>query len=258
MKIPFIKKKSKDIVEDIVEDIVDIVDKNDTDFSQFTRSLTFFDDPMLVANTHGIILYINRQLENLLGYKVEEVINNHVNIYLPNYKHETHKEQIKKFSTQNNRSGIMGINRDIIGKNKLGEIINLEITLHSLTINENPYVMARILKRYKNEPVYETIYELITDKSCVLTNEGKILTANNIFLKYYNKNLNDIINSYIYTYMPTAEDSMKMMKVIETINTDYYITTELIKCKDYSHNIKTVVWSGKMFKNLIYLVGKIL
>ncbi len=168
------------------------------------------------------------------------------------------KSKLKNSLHKNNRSGIMGINRDIIGKNKLGEIINLEITLHSLTINENPYVMARILKRYKNEPVYETIYELITDKSCVLTNEGKILTANNIFLKYYNKNLNDIINSYIYTYMPTAEDSMKMMKVIETINTDYYITTELIKCKDYNRNIKNVVWSGKMFKNLIYLVGKIL
>lgn len=105
--------------------------------------MAYFDDPMLVADKNGIILYINKQLENLLEYTLEDVVNNHVNIYVPNYKHSTHKEQILNFNKTEFKSGI-------IGSGKYASVLgSLTVKWVKKTLGENEFpIGSKITIKY--------------------------------------------------------------------------------------------------------------
>jgi len=86
---------------------------------------------MLMVDESGAILLVNRQIEQLFGYKRAELIGQSVEMLVPQRMRSHHAGDRKEFFTHS-ESRAMGKGRDLYGVRKDGQEFPLEIGLNPI------------------------------------------------------------------------------------------------------------------------------
>lgn len=112
---------------------------------------------MLMVDGKGIITLANTQVENLFGYKREELVGEPIEILVPESARGDHPKKRKAF-LRNPETRPMGAGRDLFGVHKSGRLIPVEIGLNPVVNNEESFVIASVVditERKKAESLLE-------------------------------------------------------------------------------------------------------
>lgn len=100
-------------------------------------------DAIVIVREKGIIHMINKQCENIFGYKEEELVGCHVEMLMPERFRSKHPDHRQLFF-DNPRARPMGASLELLGLRKNGEEFPIEISLSPLETEEGLLVTAAI------------------------------------------------------------------------------------------------------------------
>ena len=102
-----------------------------------------FPDAIIVVDKHGIIRNANKQIEAVMGYRVDEVVNKELNMLLPERFRGGHHNFVASFFTT---TGIrkMGAGIALLGTHKSGAEINIDIALSVIEVGNEKFALAVI------------------------------------------------------------------------------------------------------------------
>ncbi len=132
---------------------------------------------VVIVDEQQKIIEANQSAETIFGYQREELINQPLNILIPQPYRANHKTHVKGFVEQNQKRQ-MGKGRDIFGQRKDGSIFPLEAGLNPFKIDNKTYVMALIIditERKNYTEKLERTVELRTEELQLALNAEKEL-----------------------------------------------------------------------------------
>ena len=132
---------------------------------------------VVIVDEQQKIIEANQSAETIFGYQREELINQPLNILIPQPYRASHKTHVKGFVEQNQKRQ-MGKGRDIFGQRKDGSIFPLEAGLNPFKIDNKTYVMALIIditERKNYTEKLERTVELRTEELQLALNAEKEL-----------------------------------------------------------------------------------
>ncbi|MBM7117004.1 sensor histidine kinase [Archangium primigenium] len=103
-------------------------------------------DAIIVIDDTQHITEFNQGAERIFGYTAEETIGQGLELLLPERFRHTHRRLIQHFAEGQERSRRMGERRHLAGVRKGGEEFSAEATISKLTVGEDRYVLAIILR----------------------------------------------------------------------------------------------------------------
>ncbi len=141
------------------------------DFAQAIVELV--PEGIVVTALNGTILYLNIEAERLFGYGRAELINQPVEVLLPQHLASRHV-QLRESYAHSPVTRYMGTGRDLLGRRKDGSEFPVEIGLRTLTAGEEPVIAATIVDislRKRLDTRIESLFASLDDASP----QGKIL-----------------------------------------------------------------------------------
>jgi PAS domain S-box-containing protein len=99
---------------------------------------------MVMVDSEGSIILVNREIERLFGYTREELLGQTIEILVPRHVRPTHPEYRAKFFGQP-QSRRMGTGRDLFGRRKDGSEVPLEIGLNPIEAGDGLRVLASVV-----------------------------------------------------------------------------------------------------------------
>ena len=104
----------------------------------------FATEGIIISDSKGIIIRANPSSERLFGYKTGELINQKIEILVPNRLARSHEKHRDGYH-QNPHSRSMGRGLDLFGKKKNGDELPIEISLSHYKSGEEQFVIAFII-----------------------------------------------------------------------------------------------------------------
>ncbi|SFD05256.1 sensor histidine kinase [Algibacter pectinivorans] len=223
-------------------------------------------DAMVIVNELGNIQLINKQAEKLFGYHAEELINQPVEILIPQrYSHHTtHRKTF--FETPKTRE--MGEGKELYGINKKGKEIPIQISLSPLKTEEGLLVSAAIRditfqKKAENKILQanenlELLANKLTSQNIQLADFAHITSHN---LRAPVSNLNSLLD--FYKAAKSEEERTILFDKFETVINHLTLTLntliEALKTKDgRSKPMELLSFNDVLNKTKEILSGQIL
>jgi PAS domain S-box-containing protein len=100
-------------------------------------------DAVVIVGAAGVLLMANKQAETLFGYTMEEMLDQPLNLLLPERFHVRHEALLAGYTAQPHVRA-MGSGLELFGRRKDGQEIPLEISLSPLTQDGRLSVVAAI------------------------------------------------------------------------------------------------------------------
>ncbi|MFY7670238.1 PAS domain-containing sensor histidine kinase [Tenacibaculum sp. MEBiC06402] len=101
-------------------------------------------EAVIVVDEFQKIAVVNSSAEEMFGYKKEELLNQHLEILIPQKYKQHHGSHFKNFlGTKEKRQ--MGTGRDLYAMHKEGNVFPIEVGLNPLEIQEEKYIMALVV-----------------------------------------------------------------------------------------------------------------
>ena len=142
---------------------------------------------IVVVNTKGRILYINRLAEQQFGYEADELIDQSVEVLVPGKSAGMHKG-FRQSYRKHPEPRLMGVGRDLEGKRKDGSLFPVEISLSPVEVSGESLAIAfvhDISQRKQTEQLMlreqekaKTYLEMAGSLILVLGTDQKISLAN--------------------------------------------------------------------------------
>jgi PAS domain S-box-containing protein len=99
---------------------------------------------MLMADSDGRIVLINRKGEELFGYQRQELIDQPIEILVPEQLRNVHPSHVAGFMNAPSARP-MGVGRELFGRRKDGTQVPIEIGLNPLVLPDGDYTLASII-----------------------------------------------------------------------------------------------------------------
>lgn len=99
---------------------------------------------MIMTDSSGRILLINRQTESTFGYSREELLGQPVELLIPDRFKVSHRAMREGF-VADPTARAMGAGRELFGRRKDGKEVPLEVDLNSILTSEGRFVLASIV-----------------------------------------------------------------------------------------------------------------
>jgi len=169
-------------------------------------------DGVVIIDSKGTILYINKALETLFGYTREELINKNVNILMPAEISSVHDTYIKRY-IQTGEAKIIGVGRDVQAKKKNGSTFSAYLTL-SETKNSKQHTFTALMRESSAKTVAApqqavldasaqfSILENILDACVVCDERGIVQFFNRKAIEMLGFTNNDIVGKNVKNIMP--------------------------------------------------------
>lgn len=135
--------------------------------SKFQKLLEALPDAVVITDTDGRIVLVNRQAEKIFGYNRNDLLGHPVEILLPERFMEMHVgHRARYFSAPYTRQ--MGTSRDLIGRRREGTEFPVEISLSPLETEEGLLVIATVHDITERKQAEETIKASLKEKEVLL------------------------------------------------------------------------------------------
>ena len=115
---------------------------------------------IIVTHQDGRISYLNAEAERLFGYARNELINQSIDLLLPD-RFNQHHAQLRQSYIDNPSTRYMGAGRDLYGKRKDTSEFPLEIGLRSLTADSEQFIVATIVNITRRKQLEERLAKVI-------------------------------------------------------------------------------------------------
>ena len=109
----------------------------------FHRYLEVAPDAVVIVDANGIIIQVNRQAENLFGFRRDELIGGSVEVLMPERFRRSHVDLRQAYSTDP-RPRPMGRERDLVGLRKDGHEFPIDVLLSPLPTSAGILVASAI------------------------------------------------------------------------------------------------------------------
>src|SRR5690606_20034301 len=116
---------------------------------------------VIVVDKNQKIVLTNLSAENMFGYSKDELVNQHLNILIPQKYHANHGDHVNAFM-KHKESRQMGRGRDLYGVNKNGTVFPVEAGLNPLRMNGQELVMALVIDISVRKKQEQELLELNT------------------------------------------------------------------------------------------------
>jgi len=129
---------------------------------------------IIIANQAGTIIRANPSSEKLFGYELGELLNQKIEVLVPNkysHTHEKHRDGYNK----NPHSRSMGKGLDLFGKRKDGKEFPIEISLSHYKTNDEMFIIAFIIDRTERKEAEERIKRVNAELELKVEERTKIL-----------------------------------------------------------------------------------
>ena len=116
-------------------------------------------DGIITINGQGKIRSINNSVEQIFGYKEQDLIGKNIKCLMPEPYHSEHDSYIKNYQ-QTHQAQIIGIGRIVEGQRESGEIFPLDLGVTEFTIEDSTYfcgVVRDITKQVEQEQERESL-----------------------------------------------------------------------------------------------------
>jgi len=117
-------------------------------------------EAILVADEHGMITYVNSRLEDWFGYGHGELLNQTVEVLLPERFRAGHIVQRERFGVSVNKKRAMGQGRDLLALHKNGQEIPIEAGLGVLNIDGRRHTIVSVIDMRARKATEAEIREL--------------------------------------------------------------------------------------------------
>jgi PAS domain S-box-containing protein len=98
--------------------------------------LSLVGDGIVSVNEHGRIILFNKAAEELFGFAAAEVIDEPIEMLLPDRFHQTHRQEVHAYAAAASAPRTMGHKREVVGRRKDGSEFPVEATLCRRVIEE--------------------------------------------------------------------------------------------------------------------------
>ncbi len=198
-------------------------------------------DVIFILDKTGKLLFFNKSVENVLGYKAEEVVGKSFTKFVPK------KELLKYFLQLKNLFQHKEIAKLITQINhRNGNVIDVEIN-GRLIKQKRKYVGLGVIrditerKRAEEalatrEEYYRTLFDLSPSGIIVEDTEGKIIEVNDTFCKLMGYQMNELINKNVKTFVPEEKHQTVNNNLKKLLN-EKILEHEVVNISKYGSHI---------------------
>jgi len=159
---------------------------------------------MMMVNGAGHITLVNTQTEELFGYPRAELLDQPVEMLVPERYRGAHPGQRASFfHTPSSRA--MGPGRDLFGRRKDGTEMPIEIGLNPINTDEGAFVLASIIditERKRAEERFRQVIEGAPNGMVMVGREGKIALVNLQIEKSFGYSRDELLGQPIEMLVP--------------------------------------------------------
>lgn len=101
------------------------------------------DKPIVVANHHGTIIFVNAEFEALFQWSTEEIINQPLSVIIPSHLHDAHHIGFSRFIATEQPT-LLGLSLDLPAVKKNGEQFNAAHIIQAIKKNGSWLIGANI------------------------------------------------------------------------------------------------------------------
>jgi PAS domain S-box-containing protein len=181
---------------------------------------------MLMVDKSGIILLVNRQIEQLFGYERAELIGQSVEMLVPQRLRSQHIGDRVEFFAQSELRA-MGRGRDLYGVRKDGREFPLEIGLNPIRTSDGMRVLAAVVdisarKRaeqalQKERDFIDAVLETAGALVIVLDREGRILRFNRACEATTGYSSEEVMGRYVWDLFIVPDEVAGVKTVFERL-----------------------------------------
>lgn len=186
-------------------------------------------DAMLISDEHGKIVMVNMQAEQLLGYKRNELINQSIELLIPEHLREQHYKHRSQYTEKPYYRFMSGVTSGVLAQHKDGHTIDVEISLSPIQ-TEDGFLFAsavRDIRRRKQIEAQlstsEELFRLMANSSPVMIwmtdAEGDPTFANRAWLEFVGIDTAEAMTHKVWCNTVHPDD-------LETAFVDYYRNTQ--------------------------------
>lgn len=160
---------------------------------------------MVLVNGEGRITLVNNQTEKLFGYDRKSLLNQKIEILIPDRFVPNHPEYRASF-LKIPKARNMGTGRDLFAKRKDGTEFPVEIGLNPIEVPEGMMILAVIIditERRKAEERFRLVVESAPNAMVLVNHEGKIALVNSQTEKLFGYNRNELIGLSVESLIPS-------------------------------------------------------
>jgi PAS domain S-box-containing protein len=135
---------------------------------------------MLMINERGQITLVNTQMEQLFGYERSELLEQPIEMLVPERYRKGHPNQRQIFSARPT-ARVMGAGRDLYGRRKDGSEVPIEIGLNPIQTDSGRFVLASIIditERKQAQERFRLVVEAAPSAMLMVNKEGLITLVN--------------------------------------------------------------------------------
>ena len=169
-----------------------------------TELLQAASDATVITNGDGMIIFVNREAENLFGYEADEMLGEPVEILMPESIRKHHKSHVNAFGMAP-RSRPMVAGLELLGRRKDGEHFRAEISLTPVK-TEGGLLVASAIREIdaadQSEAYFRTLLESAPDAMIIVDEEGQIAIVNEQAEKMFGYSRDELLGQKVETLLP--------------------------------------------------------
>src|SRR5258706_9312150 len=150
------------------------------DISERTARLEAAPSAMLMVDERGRMTLVNAQLEQLFGYDRSELLDQPVEMLVPERYRNVHSgHRVNFFHSPSTR--VMGAGRDLFGRCKDGTEVPIEIGLNPIKTDKGTFVLASIIditERKGAEERFRLVVEAAPSAMIMVNSKGHTTLVN--------------------------------------------------------------------------------
>ncbi len=161
-----------------------IVDTSERKYAEemFRHAVESCPSGMVIVDHCGKLVMVNTEIENMFGYRRDELIEQSIEFLVPERVRAQHAQYREEFSAEN-QPRRMDERRNLLGRRRDGSEFPIEVGLNPMRMGQGPMVLAVIvditerkrLERLKDEFVSTVSHELRTPLTSIYSSLGLIM-----------------------------------------------------------------------------------